>query len=553
MKLSYAYGSTDNNGNVKSQTITVPTVGAVTGTTLNQCYTYDEFNRLKTAEERIGATPCSGTTVWTQKFTYDQQGNRRFDAGTTIPVGFPNPTINSANNNRINAGQGYEYDLAGNVTQDPAHGYTFDAEERQSKVDAGATGQYFYDGKGQRVKSITSSGTTIYVYDAMGRLIAEYTSVNATGSGTSYITADTLGSPRVITAQDKSVKARHDYLPFGEEIPAGFGSRTAQQGYVVDTLRQKFTGKERDVESGLDYFGVRYFSSPLGRFNSADSMFGSTADPQSLNLYSYGLNNPLKYVDPTGHYSQAVDGFDYYGDREAERNHEVVHAESPPTSNNSPSEGQQPGVPPQPQPQRPLEGKRYLLVVGDPGLGEHNVGRNFQRAADTGELTSNLVTEHDEFYNFSHGSGFSFKLGRSVHGDGTDADIVIIRDLNDKTSGYIDARGEGGILFQPWDEKTDFDNSPEAPDVGNEKRLKLIRPQEGLYFIRTRDGKHYAKFRLLVDLAQPFNGSPFLDFEHSQLLWAYQPDGTRNVDIRPSKNLSFPVEKFGLKRESLGR
>lgn len=83
LKLSYDYGTTDNNGNVKSQTIAVPTVGSVTGTTLNQCYTYDEFNRLKIAEEKTGATPCAGTTVWTQKYMYDQQGNRRFDHDTS--------------------------------------------------------------------------------------------------------------------------------------------------------------------------------------------------------------------------------------------------------------------------------------------------------------------------------------------------------------------------------------------------------------------------------------------------------------------------------------
>jgi hypothetical protein len=89
LKLNYDYGTTDNNGNVKSQTITVPAIGSVSGTTVNQCYTYDEFNRLKVAEEKTGATACAGTTVWTQKYMYDQQGNRKFDAGTTIPAAFP--------------------------------------------------------------------------------------------------------------------------------------------------------------------------------------------------------------------------------------------------------------------------------------------------------------------------------------------------------------------------------------------------------------------------------------------------------------------------------
>jgi RHS repeat-associated protein len=314
LKLSLDYSATDNNGNVKSQIITVPTIGSVTGTTLTQCYTYDEFNRLKTAEEKSGAA-CTGAVIWTQKFTYDQQGNRRFDTGTTVPVSFPNPTINTSNNNRIDGGQGYLYDLAGNVIQDPSHAYSFDAEERQATADNGATGTYSYDGKGQRVKSITSTGTTLYVYDVMGRLIAEYTSGNATGSGTSYITADMLGSPRVITTQDKSVKTRHDYLPFGEEIPAGYGSRTAQQGYAVDNVRQKFTGKERDTESGLDYFGARYYAGALGRFNSADSLFGSIGNPQTLNRYAYVLNNPLAMVDPTGHAEISVSQYDGTDDK----------------------------------------------------------------------------------------------------------------------------------------------------------------------------------------------------------------------------------------------
>lgn len=60
------------------------------------------------------------------------------------------------------------------------------------------------------------------------------------------------------------------------------------------------TGKERDTETGLDYFGARYMSGPEGRFISPDPVAGRLANPQSLNRYTYALNNPLKYVDPTG-------------------------------------------------------------------------------------------------------------------------------------------------------------------------------------------------------------------------------------------------------------
>ncbi|MGA2299530.1 MAG: RHS repeat-associated core domain-containing protein [Candidatus Acidiferrum sp.] len=65
----------------------------------------------------------------------------------------------------------------------------------------------------------------------------------------------------------------------------------------------KFTGKERDSESGLDDFGDRYYSSPMGRFTSVDPIWvkiDRLVDPQRLNLYAYGRNNPLLFVDPDG-------------------------------------------------------------------------------------------------------------------------------------------------------------------------------------------------------------------------------------------------------------
>jgi RHS repeat-associated protein len=67
-------------------------------------------------------------------------------------------------------------------------------------------------------------------------------------------------------------------------------------------IRSRCTGKERDAESGLDYFGARYFSGPQGRFTGADpALFPhDITDPQSWNKYVYTRNNPLRYVDPDG-------------------------------------------------------------------------------------------------------------------------------------------------------------------------------------------------------------------------------------------------------------
>ena len=102
-----------------------------------------------------------------------------------------------------------------------------------------------------------------------------------------------------------------DYAPFGEELGAGVGPRpggsTLYQGLAypsvtADGNNVNFTGKERDAESGLDYFGARYMSSAQGRFTSPDAPFADQhlENPQSWNLYAYTLNNPLAYVDPNG-------------------------------------------------------------------------------------------------------------------------------------------------------------------------------------------------------------------------------------------------------------
>lgn len=92
-------------------------------------------------------------------------------------------------------------------------------------------------------------------------------------------------------------------LPFGEELFAGTGGRTAAQGYSAnDGVRQQFTGHQRDTETGLDYFKARYYSSAQGRFTSADAPFADQrqTDPSSWNSYAYVRNNPCNRTDPNG-------------------------------------------------------------------------------------------------------------------------------------------------------------------------------------------------------------------------------------------------------------
>ena len=150
---------------------------------------------------------------------------------------------------------------------------------------------------------VSGGATTVYVYDAQGQLAAEY-AAPAAGAPcvTCYRIEDHLGSTRMVTDGSGNTVSLHDYLPWGEEIPAGVGGRGALYG-ATDAVTQRFTSKERDAETGLDFFSARYMSSAQGRFTSPDPsglLAANPANPQSWNLYAYVRNNPLINIDPTG-------------------------------------------------------------------------------------------------------------------------------------------------------------------------------------------------------------------------------------------------------------
>jgi RHS repeat-associated protein len=299
--LDYTYGTTANNGNLQSISY------SGSGLTYTQTFGYDVLNRLTTAQENSGAN-------WSQTNAYDRYGNRWISLG-----GGSQSLYFTATNNRIT---GWSYDNAGNLLNDTFHTYTYDAYNKVSKVDGNSA--YVYDGAGQRVRKLVGENVR-FVYGISGELVAEFsgtsgallkeyvygpsgliatiepTAINT--NGTRYTTPDHLGSPRVITNSSSGIVSRHDYMPFGEELGSGVGGRTPGGGFIVaDGVRQKFTGKERDLETGLDYFRARYLSSIQGRFTSPDPLLesGRAATPQSWNRYSYVLNNPLRLIDPNG-------------------------------------------------------------------------------------------------------------------------------------------------------------------------------------------------------------------------------------------------------------
>ncbi|MCZ2154452.1 MAG: hypothetical protein LC114_11230 [Bryobacterales bacterium] len=256
---------------------------------------------------RLVSVNEGGAGSWSQSYGYDRFGNRWVAGSSGLPVDPRTPDssakINAANNRLT--GANYGYDAAGNQTIYGGWTLGYDAENRlvSSQPSGGSVTMYAYDGEGRRVKKTTNGVSTVYVYAADGELAAEYGGTAQT-AGTRYLTADHLGSVRLVTDASGNVLSRHDYLPFGEEIPAGVGGRTTGMGYVANpAVTQKFTGKERDGETGLDFFESRYFSAAQGRFTSSDVMIGKPewlVDPQRWNRYAYVRNNPPKYVDPDG-------------------------------------------------------------------------------------------------------------------------------------------------------------------------------------------------------------------------------------------------------------
>ncbi|MFQ5664071.1 MAG: RHS repeat-associated core domain-containing protein [Terriglobia bacterium] len=258
----------------------------------SQSFTYNAVNRIDTAV----------TAEWSQDFDTDIWGNLHTITAVNAPA--LSVSFTGKKNNRIDQ---FCYDAAGNLTHQgacPGSTYTYNAENRMT-----ATGgvNYTYDGDGRRVMKDNGklywygvSGEVLTESDAVGTITDEFIFFGGrrvarrhSAGNVFYYFEDHLGTSRIITDASGSPCYDADFYPFG-------GERV-----YLDTCPQpyKFTGRERDAESGLDYFGARYYASTLARFTSPDPInfhIGRAANPQRLNIYSYVINNPLRYVDAFG-------------------------------------------------------------------------------------------------------------------------------------------------------------------------------------------------------------------------------------------------------------
>jgi RHS repeat-associated protein len=328
-------------------------------------FSYDTLNRLVSATDNESGNPNTNY-CW----AYDDFGNRLQQAGSNAAftnakgaaactaatnASFTNSWASYNANNQITgspqAAGGLAYDPAGDVTNDGQNRYLYDAEGRicavYSNPIAGVPAMtgYLYDADGTRVAkgNITAwscdptlSGfhtTNDYILGLGGEQLTEMGVDTTAGSSTNTLTwqhtnvwaggkllgtydnaglhfyfDDPLGTRRAQTDSAGVLEETCSSQPFGDALNCVNPSQSTYFISLVSPTEHHFTGKERDSESGNDYFGARYYASSMGRWLSPDWSakeepvpYAKLDNPQSLNLYSYVWNNPLARSDPDGH------------------------------------------------------------------------------------------------------------------------------------------------------------------------------------------------------------------------------------------------------------
>jgi len=322
---------------------------------LDRVFHYDPLYRLlsATGREHDSRNPSSdpwldemsptsqdntATRTYTREYEYDPNDNLtlcRHMAGD--PANFTRRfTIDAASNHLASSQQGtleipFAYDPCGNLTgEDTTRHFEWNHANRlvRFRLQAGDSvpsieAAYLYDASGQRVKKVvrTQDGTVrsvtyvgnsfehlregdveqslILVQDVVtraGQWRIGPAFAGDEGPDIQYFLTDQVGCTNVVVDQSGAFIRREEFYPYGG---TSFGS--------FARARYRFTGKERDEESGLSYHRVRYYAPALARWVSPDPR--GTID--GLNLYQYGRSNPIRYYDASG--TQSSDGVRYIG------------------------------------------------------------------------------------------------------------------------------------------------------------------------------------------------------------------------------------------------
>ncbi|UQA61432.1 SpvB/TcaC N-terminal domain-containing protein [Polyangium aurulentum] len=308
----------------------------------------------------------------------------------------------------------YGHDAHGNMTSMPhlpSIGWDFKDEKRE--VDKGGGGKvYFtYDAAGQRVRKVwehngiaeeriylggfeiyrrSEAGSlvlereTLHVMDGAQRIaLAETKTVDASvpnlvvSSRVRYQLGNHLGSAALELDETGLVISYEEYHPFGTTA-----FHAAASGVEVSAKRYRYTGKERDEETGLYYHGARYYAPWLGRWTSADPA-GVVDGP---NLYAYGRNSPLRFVDPDG--------------RQALVKQTMVRPPRTPADVQAEHRAQQVQRPPPPTPPQKNETPAPAPTPAPAAADKNRVPEELLKAADEGKVRAKapfLTKESESF------------------------------------------------------------------------------------------------------------------------------------------------------------
>jgi RHS repeat-associated protein len=269
-------------------------------------YTYDPLDRL------TGVAPVAGWQGYTGAYTYSAIGNltSKTEDGAAWAYTYPSSGAGSIRPHAVitvaNVSS-YGYDANGNMVTrtvgNDTYLLSYDAENRLKEVQKGGTpvASFGYDGDGKMVTATIGVTTTLYVGDYFERVngitntyyyhASKRVAVRV-GNTLYWLLTDYLGSTSKLIAATGALTGELRFKAYGDARYA-WG--------ITTTTKYHFTGQREESTIGLYFDNARWYDPALGRFVQADSVVPSPADPQNLNRYTYVLDNPLRYIDASGH------------------------------------------------------------------------------------------------------------------------------------------------------------------------------------------------------------------------------------------------------------
>jgi RHS repeat-associated protein len=298
---------------------------------IRETYEYDRLDRL-TRTDVSSATYISTEFNGSQTQDYDALGNITYKSdvgaytyGTGIANGAGIHAVVGAGN------KSYQYDANGNMTSGDGRTVVWSSFNKPTLITKGSSSAAFsYDASRSRYKKVNHLGdTTLYVgslYEkhtkgvgtanesvdekhyiyANGQLVAEHIVSSTAGVQTRYLHKDALGSVDLVTDAYANVVDRRSFDSWGKlrNLTWKDSEGITNPLYLTQLpfTNKGFTGHENIQEVDLIHMNGRVYDATLARFMSADPHIQEGALTQSYNRYSYVMNNPLKYTDPSGYF-----------------------------------------------------------------------------------------------------------------------------------------------------------------------------------------------------------------------------------------------------------